>query len=60
MASWQTRPVFVSSTFRDMQSERDWLRERGLQQQRGDAQGIIDRARTEGATTSSSRRPRSG
>ncbi len=28
MASWQTRPVFVSSTFRDMQSERDWLRER--------------------------------
>ncbi len=28
MAGWQTRPVFVSSTFRDMQSERDWLRER--------------------------------
>ncbi|HUT18220.1 MAG TPA: hypothetical protein VM366_03595 [Anaerolineae bacterium] len=28
MARWQTRPVFVSSTFRDMQSERDWLRDR--------------------------------
>jgi len=24
---WQTRPVFVTSTFRDMHAERDWLRE---------------------------------
>jgi nephrocystin-3 len=24
-SSWQTRPVFISSTFRDMHSERDWL-----------------------------------
>jgi len=23
---WQTRPVFVTSTFRDMHAERDWLR----------------------------------
>jgi len=26
-ASWQTRPVFISSTFRDMQAERDCLRD---------------------------------
>ncbi len=24
--AWRTRPVFVSSTFRDMHAERDWLR----------------------------------
>src|ERR1700722_7879029 len=24
--AWRARPVFVSSTFRDMQAERDWLR----------------------------------
>jgi hypothetical protein len=23
---WRTRPVFISSTFRDMQAERDWLK----------------------------------
>lgn len=23
---WPTRPVFISSTFKDMQAERDWLR----------------------------------
>ncbi|MCC6795259.1 MAG: DUF4062 domain-containing protein [Candidatus Hydrogenedentes bacterium] len=27
MANWQTRPVFVSSTFRDMHVERDYLRD---------------------------------
>jgi len=27
-APWLSRPVFVSSTFRDMQAERGWLRER--------------------------------
>ena len=26
-APWQTRPVFVSSTFKDMQAERDYLRQ---------------------------------
>jgi Domain of unknown function (DUF4062) len=26
-AAWQTRPVFVSSTFKDMQAERDYLRQ---------------------------------
>lgn len=25
---WQSRPVFITSTFRDMHAERDWLRER--------------------------------
>jgi len=25
-SGWQTRPVFVTGTFRDMQAERDWLR----------------------------------
>jgi tetratricopeptide (TPR) repeat protein len=25
---WRLRPVFISSTFRDMHAERDWLRER--------------------------------
>ena len=25
-APWQTRPVFISSTFKDMQAERDYLR----------------------------------
>jgi len=24
-ATWQSRPVFITSTFRDMQAERDWL-----------------------------------
>lgn len=24
--SWRSRPVFVSSTFRGMQAERDWLK----------------------------------
>ena len=27
-AGWQSRPVFITSTFRDMHAERDWLRER--------------------------------
>ncbi len=27
-AVWRSRPVFVSSTFADMQAERDWLRDR--------------------------------
>ena len=26
VAGWQPRPVFITSTFRDMQAERDWLR----------------------------------
>jgi len=26
--TWRARPVFVSSTFRDMHAERDWLRQR--------------------------------
>ena len=26
-APWQARPVFVSSTFKDMQAERDYLRQ---------------------------------
>ena len=26
-APWRTRPVFVSSTFKDMQAERDYLRQ---------------------------------
>ncbi len=26
-AIWRSRPVFVTSTFRDMQAERDWLRD---------------------------------
>lgn len=25
-ALWHTRPIFITSTFRDMQAERDWLR----------------------------------
>ncbi|MBM3791808.1 MAG: DUF4062 domain-containing protein, partial [Acidobacteria bacterium] len=25
-SAWRTRPVFISSTFRDMHAERDWLR----------------------------------
>jgi tetratricopeptide (TPR) repeat protein len=29
-AGWQSRPVFITSTFRDMHAERDWLRERVL------------------------------
>lgn len=28
ITSWQARPVFITSTFRDMQEERDWLRDR--------------------------------
>jgi hypothetical protein len=28
---WQTRPVFVTSTFRDMQAERDWFRDHVIQ-----------------------------
>ena len=24
-AGWRSRPVFITSTFRDMHSERDWL-----------------------------------
>jgi hypothetical protein len=27
---WHTRPIFVTSTFRDMHAERDWLREHVL------------------------------
>ena len=27
-ALWHTRPIFITSTFRDMQAERDWLRDR--------------------------------
>ncbi|MGB7723225.1 MAG: DUF4062 domain-containing protein [Bryobacteraceae bacterium] len=27
-ATWQSRPVFITSTFRDMQAERDYLRGR--------------------------------
>ena len=27
-AVWRSRPVFISSTFTDMQAERDWLRDR--------------------------------
>ena len=26
--TWKTRPIFISSTFRDMQAERDWLCQR--------------------------------
>ena len=25
-AGWRSRPVFITSTFRDMHAERDWLR----------------------------------
>jgi hypothetical protein len=35
-SSWYTRPVFISSTFNDMQAERDWLRDivfKGLSQE---------------------------
>jgi hypothetical protein len=27
-AIWRSRPVFITSTFRDMHAERDWLRTR--------------------------------
>ena len=27
-SDWRARPVFISSTFRDMHAERDWLRNR--------------------------------
>src|SRR5439155_26494131 len=26
ISAWRTRPIFISSTFRDMHAERDWLR----------------------------------
>ena len=25
--AWRVRPIFVSSTFKDMHAERDWLRD---------------------------------
>jgi len=28
ISAWRTRPIFISSTFRDMHAERDWLRNR--------------------------------
>jgi hypothetical protein len=47
-ALWHTRPILVTSTFRDMQAERDWLRLRvfpavdGLRQAKDAAVRLAD------------------
>lgn len=30
--TWRSRPIFISSTFKDMHAERNWLRDHGFPQ----------------------------